>query len=490
MRTASRLACTLSGVAIVSLAAGSGTTAATPAAATIVYSGPCHAPAELAQVTPPASIDHLGIHKIKHVVIVMQENRSFDQYFGTFPGAAGIPAAGGKFLGAILDPRTKSCVRPFHNASLSNVGGPHSQPNATADINGGRMNGFIAQFRGAAADCTGQTNQVCAASAPPDVMGYHDAREIANYWRYAQTYTLNDHMFEPNASWSLPSHLFMVSGWSALCTTPDRPASCSNNNETPQQIRIGHDPYAWTDLTYLLHRNRVSWGYYVAPGTQPDCQDDAALTCDPKLQGPKTDDIWNPLPGFTTVRQDGELNNIQSVDNFTAAAVRGTLPAVSWIVPSGLVSEHPPAKVTDGQSYVTKLVNAVMRGPDWSSTAIFLSWDDWGGFYDHVVPPTVDGNGYGLRVPSIVISPYARTGYVDKQTLSFDAYLKFIEDDFLNGQRIDPSTDGRWDPRPTVRENAPQLGDLTADFDFSQPPRQPLILPPNPTPGPASTPGG
>ena len=121
-----------------------------------------------------------------------------------------------------------------------------------------------------------------------------------------------------------------------------------------------------------------------------------------------------------------------------------------------------------------------MRSKDWTSTAIFLAWDDWGGFYDHVDPPRVDGAGYGLRVPAIVISPYARHGYVDHQTLSFDAYAKFIEDDFLGGQRLDPHTDGRPDPRPDVREALPILGNLVSDFDFTQAPRRPLILRPFP----------
>ena len=118
-----------------------------------------------------------------------------------------------------------------------------------------------------------------------------------------------------------------------------------------------------------------------------------------------------------------------------------------------------------------------MRGPDWKSTATFIAWDDWGGFYGHVAPPPVDKNGYGLRVPGIVISPYAKRGYIDHQTLSFDAYAKFIEDDFLGGRRLDPRTDGRPDPRPDVREDAPQLGNLAKDFDFQQSPRSPLILP-------------
>jgi phospholipase C len=136
------------------------------------------------------------------------------------------------------------------------------------------------------------------------------------------------------------------------------------------------------------------------------------------------------------------------------------------------------------------LINAIMRSPVWSSTAIFLSWDDWGGFYDHVAPPVVDVNGYGLRVPGIVISPYAKQGCIDRQVLSHDAYNKLIEDDFLGEQRLDPATDGRPDSRLDVREAIPALGDLTGDFDFSQPPRPPLILPLHPAPGPASTPPG
>src|SRR5260370_26755011 len=111
--------------------------------------------------------------------------------------------------------------------------------------------------------------------------------------------------------------------------------------------------------------------------------------------------------------------------------------------------------------------------------AIFLTWDDWGGFYDHVVPPKAkDGLGYGLRVPGIVISPYAKKAYIDKQVLSFDAYAKLIEDLFLDGQRLDPASDGRPDPRPEVREAEAMLGDLLNDFDFMQAPRAPMLLMP------------
>jgi phospholipase C len=180
------------------------------------------------------------------------------------------------------------------------------------------------------------------------------------------------------------------------------------------------------------------------------------------------------------VRRDRQVGNVQRLQAFYRAARKGKLPAVAWITPSQRMSEHPPALVTAGQTYVTRLIDALMRGPEWKSTAIFLSWDDWGGFYDHVKPPRVDAEGYGLRVPGLVVSPYARRGYVDHQILSSDAYLEFVEDDFLHGRRIDPRTDGRPDSRPDVRENAKILGNLVHDFDFAQKPRRPLILPLHP----------
>jgi phospholipase C len=427
-----------------------------------------------------------AIHKIQHVIVIQQENRSFDTYFGTFPGADGIPANA-----CVNDPQTGQCVKPFVDHADVNGGGPHGQTNATADIDGGKMDGFVAQALSGKKGCADPNNPACTNSNAPDVMGYHTASDIPNYWTYAKAFVLQDHMFEPNASWSLPEHLFMVSEWSAHCTQDGNPSSCANalqdpgtppngNGKKAKQANGKSPVYAWTDLTYLLHKNNVRRGYYVVAGTEPDCQNDSSVSCAPVKQNAKTPGIWNPLPYFDTVKADGQEGNIQSVDNFYTQATKGTLPAVSWVVPSGEVSEHPPGPVSYGQSYVTSLINAVMHSPEWDSTAIFLSWDDWGGFYDHVTPPTVDANGYGLRVPGIVISPYAKTGYVDHQTLSMDAYDKFIEDDFLGGQRIDPRTDGRPDPRPDVRENASILGDLTSDFDFNQPPRPPVILPVHP----------
>jgi phospholipase C len=491
-----------------------------------------------------------GIHKIKHIIILMQENRSFDSYFGTYPGADGLPAVNGQFSICVPDPRTGGCLKPFHDSSLVNGGGPHGQGAAAADINGGLMDGFVRESESHGGRGCGGFAGVCRSNASSDVMGYHDARELPNYWAYARNFVLDDHMFESDASWSLPSHLYLVSEWSAHCTVPGDPSSCVNNDQlggfltsqitaaggrttrpdyyrclTQHPPRLGGHPragarrralrkaarlcqeqvvrqeaqiqrvtsrmhnYAWTDITYLLHRRGVSWAYYIRPGGQPDCSEGDA-NCGAIPLTPGTPNIWNPLPSFTDVQQNQQEGNIQNVSAFLAAAHAGKLPAVSWVVPDQAHSDHPPANVHAGQSYATGLINAVMKGPDWSSSAIILTWDDWGGFYDHVVPPYVDQNGYGIRVPSLVISPYARRGFIDHQSLSFDALNRFIEDDFLGGQRLDPRTDGRPDPRPAVRDAQTHLGNLAADFDFSQAPRPPLILPLNPRPGPASTPGG
>jgi phospholipase C len=436
----------------------------------------------------PARALALAREKIKHVVVIMQENRSFDHYFGTYPGADGIPMQNGVPTVCVPDPKTSQCVKPYHDPRDVNAGGPHGAAAAAADIDGGKMDGFIAQHRSGQKACANPDTPGCSTGQTPDVMGWHDAREIPNYWTYAQQFVLQDHMYEPNSSWSLPSHLFLVSGWSASCSEARNPQSCVNALDGPRGgLNTAKNDYAWTDLTYLLHRANVSWAYYLSEGNEPDCADEAML-CAPKGQSRSVPGIWNPLPAFDTVKDNNQLANIQIVDQYYSAAKSGTLPAVSWINPENLVSEHPPAKVSDGQAYVTSLVNAAMEGPDWNSTVVFVTWDDWGGFYDHVVPPKVDENGYGLRVPGLVISPYAKKGYIDHQTLSFDAYLKFMEDIFLNGQRIDPKTDGRPDPRPDVRENAAQLGNLLDDFDFTQPPRSPLILPTQPKPGPASIP--
>ena len=433
----------------------------------------------------PAPVSGEGIQKIQHVIIIMQENRAFDNYFGTYPGADGIQMKEGIPTICIPDPAGGGCVRPFHDANDSNYGGPHGAYDSLADINNGKMDGFLRQQQaGIKNQCNGTANASACMDqlATVDAVGYHDRRELPNYWTYADQFVLQDHMFASAATWSLPEHLFIVSGWSAHCTSAD-PMSCTNELEAPSRLVLASNgtptavpQYAWTDLTYLLHAQQVTWAYYLDEGDQPDCENDA-MFCAAQPQRVGVPQIWNPLPWFVTVQENNQTGNVQTLDNYFIAAKSGNLPEVSWITPNNRDSEHPPSNLSTGQAYVTSIVNAAMESPDWNSTAIFLAWDDWGGFYDHVVPPVVDENGYGLRVPALMISPYAKKGYIDNQTLSFDAYIKFIEDDFLGSARIDPATDARPDPRPGVRENAAVLGNLTNEFDFSQEPRPPVILP-------------
>ena len=393
-----------------------------------------------------------GIHKIRHIIVIIQENRSFDSYFGTYPGADGIPKGV-----CVPDPLHGGCIKPYVDHVDSNAGGQHFNASSIADVNGGKMNGFVKE-----------AESVCKSGKPckTDVMGYHVASDIPNYWAYARHFALDDHMFESDDSWSLPAHMYAVSAWSANCSNPANPMSCVGTDMPGNRTAAQPRPYAWTDLTWLLHKYHVSWGYYLDHGAQSASN----------LHGVPR--IWNPLPGFTDVKQDHQEADIKPLTAFMRQARAGKLPALSWIVPDPADSEHPPALISRGQAYVTTVINAVMRSKDWDSSAIFLAWDDWGGFYDNVTPPAVDALGYGIRVPGLVISPYARRGFIDHRTLSSDAYLKFIEDDFLSSARLNPLTDGRPDPRPDVRENL--AGNIIRDFNFRQKPLRPLILNPCP----------
>ena len=381
-----------------------------------------------------------GLEKIEHFVFIMQENRSFDSYFGTYPGANGIPAG-------VTVPGPSGPVAPFHDPDGVNRGGPHGVDNAAADVNGGKMDGFVQQsyksYKGAKPPA-GTVDY-----GPTDVMGYHDYHEIPNYWDYAGLYVLQDNMFESVASYSLPAHLYMLAAQSGGYVGAKGEAKPTT--------------YQFPEITELLTSGRVDWKYYVTSGTQPDTDDGHVVgTIPQQQQSPHKYTLWNPLPAFPQVANDPAQNSrLVDTSQFYKDATAGTLPQVSWVIPSGAVSEHPPAGVREGMAYVTGLVNAVMQGPDWSTTAIFISWDDWGGFYDHVVPPTIDQYGLGIRVPGLVISPYARQGLVDHTLLSFDSWLKIVEE--------------RFGAIPmTARDQG--ANDMLETFDFSQRVRPPVVL--------------
>ncbi len=388
-----------------------------------------------------------GLDKIQHFVFIMQENRSFDSYFGTYPGANGIPAGV-----SFVDPHDGTTVTPYHDTSDINLGGPHGWINAQNDIDNGKMDGFLNQaYKGTNADGTPFVPSKKAGHNPQDVMGYHDYHEIPNYWNYAHLYVLQDSMFESVASYSLPAHLYMLAAQSGGYT---------GYKQTQPST------YNFPEITELLTSGKIDWKYYVTSGTLPDTDDDQVVgSQSQEQQDPDKYTLWNPLPAFPKVQNDpAERSRLQGTSQFYIDAAAGNLPQVSWVIPSSPVSEHPPAGVKEGMAYVTGLVNAIMQGPDWSTTAIFISWDDWGGFYDHVTPPQVDQYGYGIRVPGLVISPYAKENYIDHNTYSFESWLKIVEE--------------RFDVNPMTARDT-NATDMLSAFDFTQKPRLPYILKPN-----------
>jgi phospholipase C len=438
----------------------------------------------------PSQLD-LARQKIKHVVVIMQENRSFDHYFGTYPGAEGFTLDGsGNPTNCIPDPTAGTCAKPYHNIHPGQSGGSHKNADDLADVNGGAMDGFLAHHEAATPLACGDFMCTTTHLCPPvtgischtgttdyvklDEMSYHTRAELGNLWAYADAFVLHDHMFPPEPSWSLPNHVRLVAGWNAKCTAHHNPATCTTSVDGPynENFVLSTAIFGQTDLTWLLHGAGVPWGYYQAIGATPSC---LSGECPPIALPTTVPTHWQPIVAFDTVQEDGEQSRAAlSLDQFFQDIHAGTLPPVSYLIPSLPVSDHPPAAnlITNGQKYYTGVINAIGGSALWNSTVIILAWDDWGGFYDHVPPP----HGWGIRVPGLLISAYAKQGYVDHQELSFDAYLKLIEDVFLNGARIDPATDGRPDPRPSVPENASYLGDLLNDFDFSQVPRPPRIL--------------
>jgi phospholipase C len=451
---------------------------------------------------------------IQHVIVIMQENRSFDHYFGTFPGANGLSPD----ICVPLNPsNTKlGCVKPFHDPHDINAGGDHNDAAAQFDLDDGittdKMDGFVSRQITAEVCKPGPGTEWCAGVydgvARHDAVGYHTDQEIPNYWAYARNFVLQDQLYAGVRSLSSASHLDLTSEWVALCKNYNKASTCTTS---PGSIKPGpgvHLP--WVNLFQLLDIHNVSWKYYLGQGEEPDCED-GEMTCAPHIQISGVASIWNPPPLFHWVQAKGagylRAHN-PPIEQFLHDLQHGSLPQVSWIAPAGKFSEHPPASVTVGMEYVTSLVNAVMQSPYWTNTAIFIAWDEWGGFYDHVPPPNVDRNerlsppitpiqGFGIRVPGIMISAYAKKGVIDHSILSLDSYATFIEDIFMGSARLDPVKLGNPDNRPDIRDaltsvklpngTTAHIGNLMNEFDFSQKPRPPLVLSTHIPPGITAT---
>jgi len=375
---------------------------------------------------------------IQHIVIIMQENRSFDHYFGTYPGANGIPPN----VCLTINASTTQCVKPYLETNPNVEGASHSWAAAHTCWDNGKMDGFVWAASGI--------------SNPSNVMGYYDHNMLPYYWTYASNYVLFDNFFHSILSYSLPNHLYIIAAQSGGYVSGTVP-----------------EFFEFVTIMEELTPSGVSWKYYFdtnLPG--------AGITDESELMAhdpPEStfDDYVDPLPRMKGIVDSGLLSHNVKGSEFYTDVQSGTLPQVSWIVPAEAVSEHPTASPEVGQKYVVTLVNTIMQSQYWKDTAIFIAWDDWGGFYDHVPPPQVDQYGLGFRVPVLLISPYARQGYVSHTLYEHSSYLAFIENQF----GLKPLTN-----RDTMANS------FYGEFDFSQPPRQPLILNPNsPPPWNAST---
>jgi phospholipase C len=392
--------------------------------------------------SPPGGALPAGINKIDHVIYVVQENRSFDNYFGTFPGADGFPPD--TCLPKL--PGSAACVRPFHMPK----GQPacdlsHEWEVAHAAYDAGRMDGFVW------AEGTAYT------------MGYYDERDIPNYWDYARHYTLCDRFFSSLNGPSLPNHLYTVAAQSGGLVV---------NVFTIRAVDEAMDDadgFSFATMVNLFSKAKISWKYYVETQpvpAPPGPYQPTARSASNEFPDPKKFSLWNPLPAFGEIRRDPDtMAHLVDLKEYFNDLTHGSLPEVSWITPDFNDSEHPPeptAPVAQGMWYVTHLLNALMQSPYWKDTVVFLTWDDYGGFYDHVPPPLMDAFGYGPRVPTIVISPYAKPGYISHEAYDFTSPLKFIEERFNL-------------PHLTPRDH--HANDMQDAFDFNQIPDAPLVIP-------------
>jgi phospholipase C len=326
-------------------------------------------PATTTTIQPSGQIDH--------VVFLIQENHSFDNYFGTYHGANDLPAN----LKVPSTPGGQPTISPFHFVTPLTHDLDHSWEAAHAAMDTGKMDGFV------------------SAEKSNDTMGYYDGTDIPNYWSYASHFELLDNFFSSLAGPSLPNHLYAVAGQSG---------GVENNMSEPPE-----GGFDFPETAQELQQAKITWKYYDGQAN------------------PQAFSLWNPLPGFKAFMSDKELmNHLVHGSQFFQDLRNGTLPAVSWIVPNGQESEHPPQDIQLGMWYVTDFVNALMKSPYWANTLLVITWDDYGGFYDHVSPPQVDAYGYGPRVPTILISPYVKAGMIDHTTYDFTSVLKFIEDRF------------------------------------------------------------
>ena len=377
-----------------------------------------------------------GMSKIQHIVFLIKENRSFDNYFGTYPGA----------YGATSGPISDGTVIPLtHQSGPTLVDPGHQIFDARAAIDGGKMDGY---------DLVGLGNM----QGQIWPMSQLQQSDIPNYWTYAQNFVLADMMFSALPSGTFPNHLYAVANNSdGTFTTPNTTSKGDWGCDAPKTVTVAQENLAgvvnqvypcfhFKTLADELQSAGISWKYYAPPKG---------------VNGYS----YSTLNSFTQFR-DTSLwtTNVVDYDTFASDVASGNLPAVSWLSPGRIQSEHPPQDFCPGEDWTVEQINAIMQNSTlWDSTAIFITWDDFGGFYDHVVPPARDQFPLGPRVPLLIISPYVKSGYISHTQYEFASVLRFIEERF----GLAPLGD---------RDKT--ANDTTDSFNFAQAPLPPLILTP------------
>ncbi len=344
---------------------------------------------------------------IKHVVVIVQENRSFDNLFHNFPGADTVSS------GSASDGSTIP-LRPVSFAF--GIDPNHDYGSFKASLNGGVMNGFdqIGAFPHA---------------APLIAYSYVPQNEVQPYFDLASAYALSDRTFQSNNAASYGAHQYLIAGQSGGATNV--PSGMPWGCDAPAGSvvpTLAPDGTFGTPLTPCfdyqtvgdsLDRANVTWAYYAPTVIDPSAKDVAGA-------------IWSPYDAIRHIRygSDWAANQIAPettiLDDIASSSLRG----VSIVSPDGYNSDHARFPSTTGPAWVASIVQAIGASRYWKDTAIFVIWDDWGGWYDHVRPPYIDQNGAGFRVPLIAISPYAKHGYVSHVQLETASVTHFIEEVF------------------------------------------------------------
>jgi len=396
-----------------------------------------------------------NISQIQHVIYIIKENRSFDSYYGTFPGANGATSA---------KISTGQTIQMGHQGDQL----PH-------DITG---HGWWDAIIGEDGTKMDRFDLVVSGSTNGDYLGFTQLQQqdIPNYWKYAKNFVLADNMFSALNGASFPNHLYtiaaqsggvwnntlQINGHGQLWGCDANPAAQVPVLATNLVVTKPFPCFDFQTLADLLDGAGLTWAFYAPPAGTAGY-------------------VFSSYDAINHIRNTALWKEHVLLDTqFATDAAAGNLPNVAWLVTTGKSSfgtggggtsskssvdnnEHPPGSVCNGENWTVAQLNALMSGPNWSSSAVFLTYDDFGGFYDHVSPPSIDIYGLGPRVPLLIISPYAKQGYISHTQYELSSVIKFAEEVF---------------GLPSLGQRDANANDTTDSFDFSQTARQPLMLTP------------